>query len=65
MELDGFFTHEELLKFAGTKQKDSLERWLIREGIPYIRDAFGRPKVRYVEVEKVYNRTIPEQKEGA
>ena len=50
-----FFKHSELLEFAGTKQVDSLMRWLDKQSIPYLVDAKGRPKVKYASVSKYYS----------
>lgn len=65
MDQSEFFTHKELLEFAGAKQKDLLERWLIKEGIPYLLDAKGNPKVRYASVEKRFkSRDVEEERVG-
>lgn len=54
MDSSLFFKYDELLDFAGVKQKDALMRWLDRQSIPYLVDAAGRPKVKYASVEKHY-----------
>lgn len=65
MNQSEFFTTKELLEFAGAKQRDLLERWLVKQGIPYLLDAKGNPKVRYASVEKRFKKAdVEEEKLG-
>lgn len=65
MDNSAFFKHSELLEFAGAKQVDLLKRWLDEQGIPYLLDAKGRPKVKYASVEKHYvNKDVEEERVG-
>jgi len=61
---DQFFDYDELLAFSGTKQKDSLMRWLDRQGIPYMLDARDRPKVKYASIESRYTVHAEEERIG-
>lgn len=65
MDNSAFFKHSELLEFAGVNRVDSLMRWLDNQGIPYLVDAKGRPKVKYASVEKHYvTKDVEEERVG-
>ena len=42
----GLIDYEALKSISGCSQRDSLVRWLDREGIPYLCDRKGRPQVQ-------------------
>ena len=42
----GLIDYKALLAISGCSQRDSLVRWLNREGIPYLCDRKGRPQVQ-------------------